>query len=117
VLNNVRRRLSRVEESIPVPATAERFYARACRYAERTDGSVESAIAVLAKDLSDSDLDSIAAEFERIAFGDDTAARDAAKQKFLDSLPKNCWFERDGYGTTPDLSNLDKRCLRQRERN
>ena len=69
MMNNIRRRLSRVEESIPVPITAERFYARACQHATRTGGSVESAIGVLARDLSDSDLDSIAADFER-AFGD-----------------------------------------------
>jgi hypothetical protein len=117
MINNIRRRLSRVEESIPVPITAERFYSLACQHAKRTGGSVESAVAVLAKNLSDSDLDSVASEFERIAFGDDIAARDAAKQQFLDSLPKNCWFEHDDYGTTPGLSNLDKRGHQMRERN
>jgi hypothetical protein len=87
MMNNIRRRLSRVEESIPVPLTAERFYARACQHAKRTDGNIESAVALLAKDLSDNDLHSIASEFERIAFGDDTAARDASKRQFLGLAP------------------------------
>jgi hypothetical protein len=81
MLHSIRRRLARVEESLPVPVTAERFYARARLHAKRIGGSVEDAIATLAKDLSDSELDSIAAEFERLAFGSDTAARDAAKRE------------------------------------
>ena len=83
MLRSINRRLSRVEESLPVPMTAERFYARAQQRARRTGGSVGDSIATLAKDLSDNELDSIAAEFEQIAFGSDTAARDAAKRETL----------------------------------
>jgi hypothetical protein len=39
------------------------------------------AIGTLAKDLSDNELDSITAGCERLAFGSDTAARDAAKRE------------------------------------
>ena len=35
----------------------------------------------LLKDVSDGELESLAAEFERLAFGSDTVARDAAKRK------------------------------------
>jgi hypothetical protein len=83
MLSSIRRRLSRVEEFLPVPLAAERLYARAQRHARRNGGRVEDAIGTLAKDLSESELDSIAAELEQIAFGSDTAARDAAKRKAL----------------------------------
>jgi hypothetical protein len=63
--------------------TAERFFARAQLHAKRTGGSVGDAIGTLAKDLSDSELESITAEVERLAFGSDTAARDAAKREFF----------------------------------
>jgi hypothetical protein len=35
------------------------------------------------KEVGDSELDFLASELERIAFGDDTAARDAAKREVL----------------------------------
>jgi hypothetical protein len=47
MLSSIRRRLGRVEEFLPVPMTAERFYARANQYARRTGGSVSDAIATL----------------------------------------------------------------------
>jgi hypothetical protein len=68
MLRDVRRRISSLEESIPVLLTAERFLARAHRQA-RVGGSVESAVATLAHDLSDGELDSLTAEFEQLAFG------------------------------------------------
>jgi len=83
MLRSIRRRLARVEEFLPLPMTAERFYARAQRHAKRTRRSVEDAISILAKDLSDDELDSVTAEFELMAFGSDTAARDAAKRETL----------------------------------
>jgi len=81
MLRTVRRRVSRIEESIPGPTTAERFITRAHRLAKRTGGNFQSAISTLARDLSDVELDSVTGEFERIAFGSDTAARDAAKRE------------------------------------
>ena len=80
---SVKRRLSHLEDSLPIPVTPERFVARAHRLAKRTRTKVESAMAAIAQDLSDSELDSLTAEFERIVFGSDTAARDAEKSKVL----------------------------------
>jgi cytochrome c553 len=91
MLRSIRRRLSRVEEFLPIPITAERFYARAQQHARRTGGSVGSAIETLAKNLSDSDLDSISAEFEQIAFGSDTTARDAAKREVFAAAGYSDW--------------------------
>ena len=112
MLRSIRRRLSRVEEFLPIPITAERFYARAQQHARRTGGSVGSAIETLAKNLSDSDLDSISAEFEQIAFGSDTTARDAAKLEVLAAAGYPDWNlageeSRDAAGdkTTSEVSN------------
>jgi len=91
MLSSIRRRLSRVEESLPLPVTAERFYARAQRLARRTGGRVWDAIATLAKDLSDGELDSITAEFERLAFGSDTAACEAAKREVFAAAGYPVW--------------------------
>lgn len=91
MLSSIRRRLTRVEESLPLPMTADRFYARAQRHAKRTRRSVEDAISILAKDLSDDELDSVTAEFELMAFGSDTAARDAAKHETLSAAGFTAW--------------------------
>lgn len=83
MLNTIRRRLSRVEEFLPLPLTAERFMARSHQLAKRTGTSYWSAFEKLLQDVSDAELASLAAEFEYIEFGSDTAARDAAKRKFF----------------------------------
>jgi hypothetical protein len=82
MLRDVRRRISNLEESIAVPITADRFLASAHGQA-RGGGSVTSAIATLAHDLSDGELNSLTAEFEQLAFGADTVARDAARHRAL----------------------------------
>jgi hypothetical protein len=69
---SLKRRLSRIEEFLPVPTTAERLCARVQRLAMRTDGNVESAM-----ELNGCERASLTAELERIVFGSDTAARDA----------------------------------------
>jgi hypothetical protein len=61
--------------------TADLFLARAEKHARRTGMSLETAIQSLVSSVTDDDLDRLAGEFERMAFGDDTAARDAAKRK------------------------------------
>jgi hypothetical protein len=91
MLSSIRRRLSRVEESLPLPMTAERFYVRAQRHAKRAGGSVLDAIATLAKDLSDGELDSVTTEFEQLAFGSDMAARDAAKYEVFAAAGHPDW--------------------------
>ena len=45
----------------------------------------------LLKDLSDDELASLEAEFEQIAFGSDTAARDAAKREVLAAAGYPVW--------------------------
>jgi hypothetical protein len=91
MLSSIRRRLTRVEVSLPVPMTAERFYARAQRHANRTGGSLGDAIATLVKDLSDNELDSISAEFERLAFGSDRVACEAAKREVFADAGYPVW--------------------------
>ena len=83
MLASIKRRLSRVEEFLPVPITAEQFCGRVHRLAMRTDGNVESAMANLAMELNDLERASLTAELERIVFGSDTAARDAFKREVL----------------------------------
>jgi hypothetical protein len=78
----IERRLARIKASIPVPMTAERFLAEANRLAGRL-GDVGSAMAKITQHLSDAELESLAEEFGEIAFGSDTAARDAVKRKAL----------------------------------
>jgi hypothetical protein len=63
--------------------TAERFYARAQQYAKHKGVSVGDAMTNLLKEVSDGELESLEAEFEQMAFGSDTAARDAAKRAFF----------------------------------
>ena len=91
MLHSIRRRLSRVEEYFPVPITAERFNARAQQYAKRTGMSVEDVVGILVKDLSDVDLDSLTTAYEQIAYGSDTAARDAAKRETLAAAGYPVW--------------------------
>ena len=83
MLSSIRRRLSRVEEFLPLPLTAERFYTRAQQYAKHKGVSVGDAMTNLLKDVSDGELESLEAEYEQMAFAADTAARDAAKRAFF----------------------------------
>lgn len=79
----LRRRLARVEESIPLPLTAERFIERAQRHARRCRGTLESSLDVIARELTDAELESVLAECEEILYGSDLAARDAARSRAL----------------------------------
>jgi DNA modification methylase len=74
-MRGLERRLSRLEESIPLPLTAERFVARAQRHARRTGASYDAAVETLARDLTDNELASVATEFDQMLYGSDTAAR------------------------------------------
>jgi hypothetical protein len=110
MLRDVRRRISNLEESIPVRITAEGFLARAHRQATG-DESVTSAIASLAHDLSDGELNSLTAEFEQLAFGADFAARDAARHRVLTAANREapCVSGIEGVclSRVSDLSSLD----------
>jgi hypothetical protein len=90
-MRGLEKRLARLEESVPLPLTAERFVACASQHARRSGVSTSSAMDTLVKGLSDSELDSLAAEFEQIVFGSDTAARDAAKREVLAAAGYPVW--------------------------
>ena len=95
MLNTIKRRLSRVEEFLPLPITVERFYARVQRRARRKGESFGSAMTDVLREVGDSELDFLAAELERIAFGSDTAARDAAKREVLAAAGYSSWIPPD----------------------
>src|SRR5271154_1597929 len=94
MLRSIERRISNLEASIPVPLTAERFVARANQHARRFGANVPSAIETLVKDLRDSELASLAVEFEEIVFGSVTTARDAAKREVLVAAGYPVWNSR-----------------------
>ena len=91
MLRSIRRRLARVEESLPLPMTAERFMARTHQLAMRTGRSLGDSMDKLIKNLSDKELESLIPEVEQMAFGSDTAARDAAKREVLAATGYPVW--------------------------
>jgi hypothetical protein len=107
MLRSVRRRLDQLEESLPIPVTAERFVTRAYRLARRSRVSTSSVTDTLVKGLGDNELDSLGAELEQIVFGSDTAARDAAKREVLAAAGYPVWSgppvgeSRDGWSRLP----------------
>jgi hypothetical protein len=68
-------------EGFLLPLSASVFIARVRTHARRTGTSFGSALDSLISKVSDDEFDLLATELERIAFGDDTAARDAAKRE------------------------------------
>lgn len=83
MLRTLNRRLTRVEDTIPLFLTLERFVTRVEQRMKRTGESFDSAIEKLLQDLSKEELQVLAKEGERAAFGSDTAARDEAKRRVL----------------------------------
>jgi hypothetical protein len=78
----IERRIGNLEEFL-LPLSAEVFCARVRTHARRTKTSFGSAFESLISKVSDDELETLEAEFERIAFADDTTARDAAKREVL----------------------------------
>jgi hypothetical protein len=78
----IARRIGSLEEFL-LPLSAGVFLARVRTHARRTGTRFWSAFDSLISKASDDELDLLAIEFERIAFGEDTAARDAAKREVL----------------------------------
>jgi hypothetical protein len=78
----IARRIGSLEEFL-LPLSAEVFCARVRTHARRTKTSFGSAFESLISTVSDDELETLEAEFGRMAFGDDTAARDAAKREVL----------------------------------
>jgi len=79
----IARRIENLEASLPIPLTAERFLSRADEHARRAGISVQAAAGILARDLTDGEVDSLTAELEQFVFGADFAARDAARRRVL----------------------------------
>jgi pantoate kinase len=76
----IAQRVTRLEESI-LPLTASALMDRARKLARRRGLSLSAARDSLIAKATDSELKALAAEFEQIVFGSDTAARDAAKRE------------------------------------
>lgn len=76
------RRIETLEQSI-LPLTASIFLERVGKHARRSGKSFDSAMQSLISKVIDDELERLETEFERMAFGDDTAARDAAKREVL----------------------------------
>jgi hypothetical protein len=57
--------------------------------------------------VSDDELESLEAEFERMAFGDDTVARDAAKREVLAAAGYPDWIRRPRNREMKDGDNVD----------
>jgi hypothetical protein len=70
----------RLEQSI-LPLTTGVFLERVRKHARRTGMSLDSAMQSLHSKASDDELERLTTEFEWMAFGDDIAARDAAKRE------------------------------------
>jgi cytochrome c553 len=77
-----------LEQRWPRRQTLARFRENARRIAHRTKTSFESAVQTLLRELSDEDLESLAAEAASIAFGNDTAARDEVKLRAMEEVAK-----------------------------
>jgi len=83
-------RIGRLEEFLH-PLSASVFLERAKRHARRTGTSLGSAFDSLLSKVSDVELGHLTAEFEQIAFGGDSAARDAAKRETLAAAGYPVW--------------------------
>jgi hypothetical protein len=83
MLRSLKGRIAVLERSIPVPLTAAIFSARVDKHAHQTGESWDTAFQSLISKVSDDELDRLATGFERMTFGDDIAARDAAKRAFF----------------------------------
>jgi len=84
------RRIANLEESL-LPLSASVFFARAKAHARRTRTTFWSAFDSLLSKVSDDEIEQLTGEFERMAFGDDTAARDAAKRQVLAAAGYQVW--------------------------
>ena len=76
------RRIGSLEEFL-LPFSASVFIARVRTHARRSGSTFGLAFDSLICKASDDELETLEAEFGRMAFGDDTAARDAAKREVL----------------------------------
>jgi len=65
--------------------TADVFMARAEKLARRMGTDYRAAVAKLGEELDDYDLDRLIAELERMVYGGDTAARDAARRRAFET--------------------------------
>ena len=84
------RRIESLEQSI-LPLTASVFLERVRMHARRSGKSFGAAMDSLVSKVSDDELERLTAEIEWLAFGDDIAARDAAKRETLAAAGCPVW--------------------------
>jgi hypothetical protein len=86
----IARRIGSLEECL-LPLSATVFLARVRTHARRSGTTFGSAFDSLISKVSDDELERLETEFERMAFGGDTAARDAAKREVLSAAGYPVW--------------------------
>ena len=74
-----------------LPLTATVFLDRVRKHARRSGKSFDSAMQSLVSKVTDDELQRLETEFEQMAFGDDSAARDAAKREALAAAGYPVW--------------------------
>lgn len=80
MLRGVRHRITMLER-FARGLTADVFMARAVKLARRMRIDYRAAVRKLGDELDDYDMDRVIDELEQMVYGDDTAARDAARQR------------------------------------
>ena len=83
ILRGVSRRISTLDRFIPLPMRADVFLRRAEKHARVTGTSFEASVQSLLVEANDDELDRLTSELEKMAFGGNNAARDAAKGRAL----------------------------------
>jgi hypothetical protein len=84
------RRIESLEQTI-LPLTASVFLDRVRKQARRSGRSFDSAMESLVSRVSDDELEHLTTEFETMAFGNDTVARDDAKHETLAAAGYPAW--------------------------
>lgn len=92
MLRGVRHRITTLERYAR-GLTADVFMAHAEKLARRMGTDYRAAVAKLGNELDDYDLDRLIVELELMVYGDDTAARDAARQRALETARLNLLAE------------------------
>ncbi len=85
-MRNIRRRLLRVEETIPLPFTPERFSARVQKRMKQTGESFDVATKNLMRGLTEAELEWIVAEGERAELMLSPAEIEAARLEVFGEL-------------------------------
>jgi hypothetical protein len=90
----LKRRIASLEQRWPRRQTFADFHEKATSIANITGTTYESVLESLLRDLSTEALKCLAEDAEKAAFGDDPAARDAAREKALAEVAEGQVFPR-----------------------